>query len=261
MFDFHMHSRVSFDADHSPEEMARAALTAGLKEICFTDHKDYELAGPRTEITYDLQTYNQAYDGFSLPGISIKNGVEIGMTPWNMEDVHRDLSLRHYDFVLGSVHYVDDQDIYLPEYWVGKTVKQVEQRYFEEILACVRQHDDFDVLGHLTYASKARANPAPRILPLGEYRDIVEEIMKTLIAKGKGIEVNTSGVDRIGDYLPGREYLQLFKDLGGEIVTTGSDAHGPDRVGQCIGEATQMLKEIFGHVCTFDDRRPVFHKL
>lgn len=106
--------------------------------------------------------------------------------------------------MLGSVHLIDDAAPCFPEYWLGKTVEQVERQYLEETLRCVRCQDDFDVLGHLTYISKVKGHPAPRLLPLETYRDTVEEIMKVLIAKGKGIEVNTSGVDRCGDYLRGR---------------------------------------------------------
>lgn len=261
MFDFHMHSTVSFDGHSTPEEMVKAAVSAGLREICFTDHLDYELGADRSLLTFTPEDYGKAYDNLSAPGLTIRNGVEIGFTPWNMQEVQHDLGARHYDFALGSVHFVDNIDPYYAPYWEGKTISQGEQRYFEEILKCVQLHDNFDVLGHLTYISKVRAHPAPRLIPLGEYRDIVAAIMEELIRKDKGMEVNTSGVDRAGDFLPGEAYLRLFKDLGGKIVTTGSDAHTADRVGQYTGRAAEMLKDIFGYVCTFADRKPVFHKL
>lgn len=261
MFDFHMHTKVSNDACSEPEEMAAAAAAAGLKEICFTDHMDYELGRPKYEVAYTVEAYNAAYDGLKVPGLAIRNGVEIGMTPWNMVQVNQDLSLRHYDFVLGSVHYVDNLDPYQQAFWQGKTVPEAEQAYFECVLECVSLHDNFDVLGHLTFISKAAANPAPRRIPFERYRDIAAEIMKVLVAKRKGIEVNTSGVDAVGDFLPGEAWLQLYKDLGGRIVTMGSDAHSPDRVGQHLDRAAAMLKEIFGYVCTYRNRKPEFHKL
>ena len=183
------------------------------------------------------------------------------MTPWNADEIKQDLSKRHYDFVLGSIHFIDDADPYFPYFWEGKTVLQAERMYFEEMYKCLKLHDDFDVLGHLTYISKVAAHPSPRRLPLAEYREIVAEIMKILVAKGKGMEVNTSGVDRCGDFLPGAEYLRLFKDLGGTTVTVGSDAHRYDRVGQYTVDACRMVSEIFGYVCTFADRKPIFHKV
>ena len=262
MFDYHMHTTVSYDGHDTPQAMVKAAIAAGLQEICFTDHMDYELYRPRELTSYKVEAYNAAYDGLKAQGITVRNGVEVGLTPWNVEEVKKDLALRHYDFVLGSVHFVGEFDPSASsDYWVGKTLDQAEQLYFEEMLQALQVHDDFDVLAHLTYISKTRHHPAPRLVSFDRYRDIVAAIMELLIAKGKGMEVNTSGVDRVGDFLPGEEYLRLFKDLGGQIVTTGSDAHSPDRVGQYIGRATAMVGEIFGHVCTFRDRKPVFHKL
>ena len=261
MFDFHMHTTVSYDGHNSPEEMALASKAAGLKEICFTDHLDYILSRHEEKMAYSVEEYNAAHDGVAVPGLTIRHGAEVGLTHWNKEIVEQDLSLRHYDFVIGSLHFVDEEDPYFPPYWQGKTVAFAEQSFFEETLKCVQLHDDFDVLGHLTYISKVRAHPAPRKVELNSYRDVVEEILKALAAKGKGIEVNTSGVDRVGDFLPGAEYLQLFRSLGGEIVTIGSDAHAIDRVGQYAPEALAMLKDIFGYVCTVQDRKPVFHKL
>lgn len=261
MFDFHIHTTVSYDGHNTPEEMARTAAKAGLREICFTDHMDYELARPKAELTYTVEAYNQAHDGVTAPGLTIRHGVEIGMTPWNVEEVSQDLSLQHYDFVLGSVHHVDDLDLYFHPYWEGKTVFQAERQYFEEMLRCVQLHDNFDVLGHLTYISKAGAHPTHALVPLEAHREIIDEIMKVLIAKGKGMEINTSGVDRCGDFLPGEVYLRRFKELGGQIVTMGSDAHTVDRVGQYTDRAAALLKDIFGYVCTFADRKPVFHKL
>jgi histidinol-phosphatase (PHP family) len=156
---------------------------------------------------------------------------------------------------------VDDLDVYYPEYWAGKSVFQAERRYLEATLDCVRVHDDFDVLAHLTYIAKTHCHPAPRPVPFAEHRELIDEILRTLADKGKGMEMNTSGVNRCGGYLPTADYFRRFKELGGEIVTVGSDAHTADRVGEYTFEACEILKDIFGYVCTFEDRKPVFHKL
>ena len=96
---------------------------------------------------------------------------------------------------------------------------------------------------------------------MGEHREIIDEILKVLVRKGKGMEMNTSGVDRCGDFLPYDVYFRRFKELGGQIVTVGSDAHTASRVGQYTHRACEILKDIFGYVCTFEDRNPIFHKL
>ena len=261
MFDFHMHTTVSYDGHGAPLAMAQAAKEKGLQEICFTDHLDYMHVPLYGEMKFRVENYNDAYDGLQVEGLVIRNGVEIGMTPWNMDEVKQDLQLRHYDFVLGSVHFFDDRDPYLDEMiWKEHSQEWVERRYFEELLECVKLHDDFDALGHLTYIAKVAANPNPRKIALVEYREIVDEILKILVAKGKGMEVNTSGFDRCGVYLPSEEYLRRFKELGGEIVTVGSDAHDTGRVGQYCGEVCELVRGIFGHVCTFAERKPIFHK-
>jgi len=260
MFDFHMHSTVSFDGFSSGAEMVAAAASAGLKEICFTDHLDYDPLKPKDTFTFKTEDYNRAYELLHHPDLKIRLGMEFGMLPDNADTLTEDLKRRNFDFVIGSVHFVEDVDIYYPPYWEGKSMDRAEQRYLEEILTCIRAHDGFDVLGHLTYVAKAGSNPTHRQVVYEKHKELVDEIFKVLIAKGKGIEINTSGKDRCGAYLPDITYLRQFKELGGEVVTVGSDAHNADRVGQYCADACQMVKDVFGYVCTFENRQPIFHK-
>lgn len=261
MFDYHMHSRVSFDGHDRGMDMALAAKAAGLKEICFTDHLDYDPLGRMGVMAFDTAAYDAEYDALEVPGLKLRKGMEFGLTVDNRAQFQKDLRRRHFDFVLGSIHFVDDQDVYFPPFWEGKSVFEAERRYLEATLACVRIHDDFDVLAHLTYIGKTTAHHAPRPVPYAEHRELVDEILKTLAAKGKGLELNTSGMDRCGAFLPTDDYFRRFKELGGQIVTVGSDAHTAARVGQYSMEACGILRDIFGYVCTFEDRKPIFHKL
>ena len=261
MFDYHMHTIVSFDGRDRGWQMAQAAKDKGLKEICFTDHLDYDPLGKMGILAFDTDVYNAEYDNLEVPGLKIRRGMEFGMTMDNREQFKKDLQRRPFDFVLGSIHFVDDLDVYFPEYWQNKTVFEAERRYLEATLDCVRLHEDFDVLAHLTYIAKTTAHHGPRPVPYAEHQELIDEILKTVAAKGKGLEINTSGVDRCGGFLPTADYFRRFKELGGEIVTVGSDAHGAERVGQYSAEACAILKDIFGYVCTFENRKPIFHKL
>lgn len=261
MFDFHMHSRVSFDGHDSGEVLARAAAAAGLKEICFTDHIDYDPLGTMPDMAFDTAAYNAEYDALEISGLKIRRGMEFSLARDNAAQFREDLKRRHFDFVLGSIHFVDDLDVYFEPFWQDKTVFQAERRYLEETLACVQVHDGFDVLAHLTYIAKTRSHHAPRPVPYAEHRELIDEILRVVAAKGKGLEMNTSGVDRCGGFLPTKDYFQRFKELGGEIVTVGSDAHTADRVGQYSYQACEIFKDVFGYVCTFEDRKPIFHKL
>ena len=114
MYDYHMHSTVSFDARDTGLAMAMAAKERGLKEICFTDHIDYT---PEMDMVFDTAAYNAAYDDLEVPGLLIRRGMEFGLTPDNAAQLKEDLNRRHFDFVLGSVHLVDGVDIYLAPYW------------------------------------------------------------------------------------------------------------------------------------------------
>ena len=261
MFDFHIHSRVSFDGHDTGEAMARAALDAGLTEVCFTDHLDYDPLGQMGVLAFDTDIYNAEYNHLNIPGLTIRRGCEFGMTPDNTDQFSRDMARRPFDFVLGSIHFVDDLDVYFEDFWAGKTVFQAERRYLEATLETIQVHHDFDVLAHLTYIAKTHAHPCPRPVAYADHREIIDEILRILADQGKGLEMNTSGVDRCGDFLPSAEIFRRFKDLGGEIVTIGSDAHRCSRVGQYSREAGRILADIFGYVCTFQDRNPVFHKL
>ena len=261
MFDFHMHSRVSFDGHDTGLAMALAAKEQGLKEICFTDHLDYDPLGKMGKLDFDTDAYNAEYDHLEVPGLTIRRGMEFGMDRKNVAQFKKDLQRRPFDFVLGSIHFVDDLDVYFEDFWRNKTIFQAERRCLEETLVCVELHNDFDVLAHLTYISKTRCHPSPRPVRYEDHREVIDEILKVLVRKGKGLEINTSGVDRCGDYLPPMEMVRRFRELGGEIVTIGSDAHRTNRVGQHSFAVCDLLKDIFGHVCTFENRQPVFHKL
>ena len=257
MYDYHMHSRVSFDAKDSGLDMALAAAARGVKEICFTDHIDYT---PEMDMVFDTAVYNAQYDGLQVPGLLIRRGMEFGLTPDNPDQLKKDLPRRPFDFVLGSVHLVDGVDIYLQPYWQGKTYDEAVRRHLETTLECVRVHEDYDVLGHLTYIAKCGANPRKELLRYEDHKAIMDEIMLDLVRRGKGMELNPSGIDRCGGPLPTLDYFQRFYELGGRIVTVGSDSHDVARAGQYTHEMVAELKKIFGYVCSFEGRRPIFHR-
>ena len=257
MYDYHMHSRVSFDGHDTGLAMAQAAKERGLREICFTDHIDYT---SDMDMVFDTAVYNAEYDDLQVPGLLIRRGMEFGLTPDNAAQLKIDLGRRHFDFVLGSVHLVDGVDIYMEPYWADKDYDTAIRLHLQTTLEAVRAHEDYDVLGHLTYIAKCGANPRKELLRYCDHKSIFDEILRELVKRGKGMELNTSGIDRCGGSLPTLDYFQRFHELGGKIVTVGSDSHDVARAGQYTHEMAAELKKIFGYVCTFEDRRPIFHK-
>jgi len=261
MFDFHLHSNISFDSDAPAIDIVKKAEFLGLKEICFTDHYDYNSDPQKTHNIFTIDEYKNAYKNLSSSTVTIRKGIEYGLTTWNKPQLNELLSVYDFDFVIGSIHFVNGYDPYDAEYWEGNTVNRAIEKYFEETLKCLKIHDDFDVLGHLTYVCKYAPHALLKSVNLKDFINITDEIMKELIEKGRGIEINTSGIDKIGEFLPSADFLKRFKELGGEIVTVGTDSHDARRVGQHTDIALEIIKNIFGYVCTFEKRKPVFHKL
>lgn len=261
MFDFHLHSKVSFDSEEEPIEILKAAEKQGLEEICFTDHYDFDSEENGHHDLFTLEEYAAAYDGLKPDKVKIRRGVEFGMTVWNKKELDELLSGRKFDFVLGSVHFADGYDPYFKEFWEGISFDEAVDKYMKTVLECVQNHDNFDVLGHLTYVCKSEYNPTHSTVKYRDISDISDEIMRVLVAKGKGMEVNTSGVDRVGDFLPSLDFLKRFRELGGEIITVGSDSHDRNRVGQYAKEAIDVVGQVFPYVCTFEKRKPIFHKI
>lgn len=261
MFDFHLHSRVSFDSTEAPCEIIRAAERNGLREICFTDHYDYNDNKNGHHDLFSVDDYNKEYSNLSSDLVKIRRGVEFGLTPWNRKELDELDGKLNFDFIIGSVHYAGGSDPYFKDFWEGITFDEAVDRYLSQMLTCVREHDNFDVLGHITYICKPPLNPTKANLPYRKVRDITDEILKNVISKGRGIEVNTSGVDRIGDYLPSFDYVKRYFELGGEIITVGSDSHDRSRVGQYTSDAIKLISEFSPYVCTFEGRKPIFHKI
>ena len=266
MYDMHIHTNCSHDCNQTMGIMCTSASERGLRGIAICNHADMgpcDVPGSYEDMCRCAVEVEQARRNYN---IDILQGIEMAEQKYDPEKAKKILGICDYDVILGSVHYVECTgmtDAYSRVDFSEISDDRISdffKLYFDRITDMI-DNTDIDVLAHLTDISKAQNNPCHTPVELAQHRDVVAEIMKVLIAKGKGMEINTSGVDRCGDFLPSEDYLRLFKDLGGEIVTVGSDAHNAKRVGQYTHRACEILKDIFGYVCTFEDRKPIFHKL
>ena len=276
--DYHVHSDFSFDSHTPMETQIRRAVELGLDEMCFTEHVDYGVRrdwdDPEPVKEEDgkiwrnadypryfakLDEMREKYD----ERITLRAGLEFGVQKHTIPRFNA-LYKRwreKLDFVLLSVHQVDDLEFYPPEFQATCSQEEYNRRYFEELLAVARDFDHYSVLAHLDVMR--------RYDPAGEYpctpvRDLVAEILRTAIQKGKGIELNTgSWRYQLKDIQPCREIWRLYRDLGGEIVTIGSDGHRPERVGGNFDEARAILRDELGfrYFCTFERMTPAFHRI
>lgn len=258
--DYHMHTNFSVDSEYPMEEAVKKSISIGLDEICFTEHIDY---GVKTDLNCNCEDYKKEFlickNKFGNK-INMKFGIEFGMQIHTISKFQETFGEYDFDFVILSCHQVDNKEFWNYEFQSGKHQEEYNRRYYEEILKVIEKYDDFSVLGHLDMIK--------RYDPAGEYafeniKDIVTEILKTVIAKGKGIEVNTSCY-RYGlkDLTPSHEILKLYHELGGKIITIGSDSHKEEHVGYKIAEIQKELTQLgFVNICTYEKMKPVFHKL
>ncbi len=258
--DYHVHTEFSDDSETPMEEAVIHAIAEGLTEICFTEHIDY---GVKTDLNCDCDAYLREIrrcQGLYGGRIKIRLGMEFGMQTHTIRQFQDSFDRYPFDFIILSCHQVEDKEFWTYDFQEGKSQEEYNRRYYEEILRVIKSYKDYSVLGHLDMIR--------RYDPKGDYpfegvRDLVEEILRQVIADGKGIEVNTSCYRyKLPDLTPSREILRLYRHLGGEIITVGSDAHEIPWIGWASAETQTNLKELgFQAIYTFERMKPVRHRL
>lgn len=261
-YDYHVHSNFSTDSKSTMENMVQGAINIGLKEICFTDHADYDVYQEPFEPSYDkyFETLNYLSNKYK-DKISIKKGIEFGLQKQIIDICSTDANSYPFDFVICSVHAINTLDLYLGHFFEGITQRQAYEAYFNEIFTVVNNYKDYSVLGHFDLIK--RYGKYDNLLDDKLFSDIIESILKQVIYDGKGIEINTSCYRyNLPDLTPSRYILNMYKDLGGEIITTGSDAHNPSQLGHKFDYIYSHLKDMgFDYISTFDKMKPQFIKI
>lgn len=258
--DYHIHTRFSDDSETSMDEVILHSIDIGLREICFTEHIDY---GVKTDLNCNCEEYVKEVRRCQKQygdRLAIRLGMEFGMQTHTIRQFQETFDRYPFDFIILSCHQVDNQEFWTYEFQKGKSQDEYNRRYYEEILNVAKQYDDFSVLGHL---DMIRRYDQAGDYPFDQVKDVVAEILRIVIAKGKGIEVNTSCYRyQLPDLTPSREILRLYRELGGEIVTIGSDAHTASWVGwEAQGTQAELARMGFDAVYTFEGMKPIGHKL
>lgn len=265
LWDTHMHTAFSGDSDAAPESMIDAALACGLPGICITDHEDLDYAPepglftlPLTAYMQKLGTLKEQYRG----RIPVLRGIELGLQP-HLADTHaRILAEYGFDFVIGSSHLVHGMDPWYPEFYDGRTEEAAYREYFESILENIEAFDGFDVYGHLDYVVRYGPN-RNAFYSYARYAEPIDAILTLLIAKGKGIEVNTAGFKYgLSHPNPTEDILRRYHELGGRILTIGADAHAPDQVAHSFYRIPELLRTCgFTEYTVFRNRIPQMIRL
>ncbi len=262
--DVHMHCSFSNDSETRPEDMIESAIAKGLSVICFTDHYDKDNLDWGDEAIFDVEPYFQKMKALQeeyRDRIDVRIGVELGMQPYLAEYYQQFTAQYPFDFVIGSVHSVQNHDVAL-DFFQKHSDPEGYKIYFEETLQDVQQIESYDVLGHLDYIVRYSSQGSKGFV-LKDYMEIIEEILKQVIAHGKGIEMNMSGLKYgLGAPHPQPEIIKRYRELGGEIITVGADGHIPEHIAYDYQLADDILKSCgFKYYTEFKRRKPVFVKI
>lgn len=282
--DYHIHCKYSDDSEEDLEKIIETAINKGIGEICFTDHVDYGIKLDkdvfekidenakkdwikkigRIDLNVDYPNYFKEIEELRekyKDKITIRQGLEFGVQVHTIKDFQKlfDKYKEKFDFVILSCHQVNDKEFWTNEFQKGKSIDEYNAEYYEEIYRVMSRYSDYSILGHLDHIQRYNET----IYPFEKSREIIVKILKKVIEDNKGIEVNTSSF-RYGlkELTPERDILKLYHELGGKIITIGSDAHKAENVGEHIPYIQEELKKIgFIDICTFDKMKPIFHKL
>lgn len=267
--DFHVHSNFSGDGKFTMEEMINQAIKLGLKTLCFTDHIDYDYPKEYEysfefnvdEYVHKLELMKDKYQS----QIEILTGIELGLQTHIVDSMEALIKSYPFDFVIGSLHLIDNIDPYYPQYWEGRTQEAAIMRCFEAMKECCSAYQGFNVLGHIDYIVRYAPSNKQQYKEYSYpyYADIIDEILKIILKHGKGIEVNTSGYKYgLGHPHPKTEILKRYKELGGEIITIGSDAHKPEHLSYDFSSVKELLQSLgYSYYTIFKAGKPIMIKL
>ena len=269
MFDNHNHSQFSFDGQRTTvEDSTRAALSAGLKGICFSDHcdhyvppmkADFEELKPEHFNVAEQQREIDRVQEMLGERIRILKGIEIGMYEDCHEEIRNVLNSNSFDQVLASVHYIEQTDPYYGGYYDGKDWKQAFGGYLETIYKEMTWLGDFDIMGHYDYIVRYASYPVTSIR-YRDFSDIFDEMFRYLIHEGKALEINTKSYEGHRGRIVELDHnvLLRYREMGGEIISLGSDSHEPSRVGSGFSHFAGLLKSLgFRWTAHYESRKLV----
>ncbi len=257
--DYHIHTSYSPDSKMDPEEAIRAAIASGVTELCFTEHMDLGHHMKMYDQTPDFEGMEESISMLrkKYPEINIRKGIEVGYIPDTAEQTAAVLSGQNFDYVLLSTHCVDGLDCGLPESKRGQDKLTAYKRYLETVYMSVtddRLTEYYDCVSHIGYIAKG-LHYEDNVFLYQMFPELFDKILREIIKRGKGIEVNTSGIDRGGHVLPHPSVIRRYRELGGRMITIGSDAHKAQNVGAYIKDAVAVIAEAgFDEITLFTNR-------
>ena len=275
--DSHMHTHFSTDSEAPMEEMIVSAIQKGLTNICFTDHQDFDYPDmpdlPEGAFMLDVDSYRKEWnslrdryegekvslpDGTTAP-FHLRFGVECGMQKCCADKNSQLVSAHPFDFVIASQHLCGGMDAYYPEFHqLYPDTAAIFHQYLEETYENIQAFPNFDSLGHLDYMIRY-CTSIGQTYDMKNEEEIIRAILEYLIKKDKALEVNSASYRKgMSEPNPRREVLSIYKEMGGKLLTIGSDAHNPHDIAADFNRVSDLLTSIgFQEYVLYEKHTPV----
>ncbi len=262
ILDMHAHTDNSFDGNHSTMFMCESAVNKGLRAVAFTDHVEIDFYSEKhfdrtaAQSFFEIAKARSAFRGKLI----VCAGVELGQPTYDIKTAESLISSRSYDFVIGSIHNLRNmEDFWYLKYedYDSDGIDKLLRQYFDEELL-LAQWAKFDTLAHLTYPLRYICGDHKIPVDISKYSEQIDTILETVAKSGKALEINTSGLrQNLNSTMPDEKIVRRFRELGGEYITVGSDAHYADHLGAGISEGMNIAKRCgFSSITLFQKRHP-----
>ena len=257
--DLHIHTSFSSDSQTNPEDIIEKAIKLNMPYICFTDHNEFDYEDNLFILDADnyFKTLSDLKEKYKEK-IKILIGVEQGLETTKATKINDFLKNYPFDFIIGSSHMVDGIDPYYPVFFEGRSTYEAICEYFKSVLDNLDTFCNFDVYGHIDYVIRYPLVP-DNDYSFDKYKEYLVPILTKIIDSGKGIELNTGGFrSKIKESNPSLEIIKKYRELGGQIITIGSDAHNLCDVAADFSKAKEYLSLAgFDYYNIFINRKPL----
>lgn len=274
LIDCHTHTNNSPDGYDTASDMCKKAIENGLSVYGISDHCEANCYYPKE--FYNIVGNENDYYNFEKKSeksisevtelketykgkLKLLCGIELGQAHQDFQVAEKVVSDKRLDFIIGSVHNLTGFADFAFLYYPHENKEHLLEAYYKEMLTLCRW-GKFDILGHLTYPLRYMVGEQEYNIDMEPFNDIIDEIFRTVISNGKGIEINTSGLrQKYGKTFPDLSYVKRYRELGGEIISVGSDAHKTCDLAKGIKEGELLAKEAgFRYITYFESRKPQF---
>ncbi len=239
IFDTHMHCNYSCDSHMDFHDAIEAARQQNIG-VVFTEHWDFDYPTNPEAFIFDIDEYFAQVKPLCSDKILI--GIEIGMQNHTAAKDELVAAGHPFDFVLGSIHCVQRQDIYEKDFYQGRTKQQATRDFLADAICCVENHDNFDAFAHIDYICRYWPYE-DKEFNMEQEQALFDKLLLTLIAKQKPMEINTRRLDDGRSFQVLLEIYRRYRQLGGRFCTVGSDAHYQEHVGRRLDKALELAMQ------------------